>query len=96
MPARTERQDRRSPTLKPRLLKETASERRRTPCHMTSDDDRLYRYMEALSTSMGVCGSAAAGLGASANVPSINFCSGSLSAAATPCILPGKRDKGKR
>lgn len=35
MPARTERQDRRSPTLRPRLLKEAASERRSTPCHMT-------------------------------------------------------------
>lgn len=48
----------------------------------------FYRYMEALSASMGVCGSEGAGLDASANVPSMNFCSESLSAAAaaTPGI----------
>lgn len=49
--------------------------------------------MEALSTSMGVCGSVGAGLGASANVPSINFCSESLSTVATPCICRKKRGK---
>lgn len=49
-------------------------------------NQKLYRYMEALSASMGVCGSVGAGLGASANVPSINFCSGSLPTFTTPCI----------
>lgn len=56
--------------------------------------------MDALSASMGVCGSVGAGLGASANVPSIYFCSVSLSTFATPCICR-KREikevrKGKR
>ena len=45
-----------------------------------------YRYMAVLSASMGVCGSLWAGLGASTNDPSMNFCSESPSAWATPCI----------
>lgn len=52
--------------------------------------------MEALSTSMGVCGSVGAGLGASANVPSINFCSESLSTVATPCIYRKKKKEKRR
>lgn len=42
--------------------------------------------MDALSASMGVCGSVGAGLGTSPNVPSINFCSESLSTFMMPCI----------
>lgn len=44
---------------------------------------------------MGVCGSAGAGLGASGNGPSMNFCSESLSAAATPCIFPDRERRNK-
>lgn len=60
----------------------------------------MYWYMEDLSASMGVCGSAGAGLGASGNVPSMNFCSESLSAAAaaaaaTPCIFPDRERRNK-
>lgn len=46
---------------------------------------------------MGVCGSAGAGLCASGNVPSMNFCSESLSAAAaaTPCIFPDRERRNK-
>lgn len=49
--------------------------------------------MEALSASMGVCGSVGAGLGTSANVPSMNFCSESLSTDATPCICGENKEE---
>lgn len=45
--------------------------------------------MAALSASMGFCGSAGAGLDASANVPLMNLSSESLSTAATPDICQG-------
>ena len=46
--------------------------------------------MEALSASMGVCGSVGAGLGTSPNVTSMKLCSDSPSTFATPCICAGK------
>lgn len=49
--------------------------------------------MEALSASMGVCGSVGAGLGTSPNVTSMKLCSDSPSTFTTPCICGGKRQQ---